>query len=127
MEITTELLMCISCLDQNNSFSAFNIDKLLKFAQFYPSDFSEWEFFILKNQLENYRLDMHDNSDFLEVKGIDELSQKLVEKNKLFILWITNYWHWHGYYRWSPLVLKEYFQRWMRWKKNQKIEWEINS
>jgi hypothetical protein len=30
MEITTELFMCMLCLDQNNSFSAFNIDKLLK-------------------------------------------------------------------------------------------------
>jgi hAT family C-terminal dimerisation region len=82
METTTELLMCMSCLDLNNSFSAFNIDKLLKLAQFYLSDFSEWELSILENQLENYRLDMHSNSDFLEVKGMDELSQKLVEKKK---------------------------------------------
>jgi hypothetical protein len=52
---------------------------LLKFAQFYPSNFSECELSILKNQLENYRLDMHDNS---EVKGIDKISQKLVEKKR---------------------------------------------
>jgi hypothetical protein len=32
METTTELLMCMSCLDPNNSFYAFNIDKLLKLA-----------------------------------------------------------------------------------------------
>jgi hypothetical protein len=86
VEIITELLMCMLCLDQNNSFSAFNIDKLHKLAQFYLSDFSEWEFSILKNQLKNYCLDMHGNSDFLEVKGMDEISQKLVEKNTLFIL-----------------------------------------
>jgi hypothetical protein len=49
METTTELFMCMSCLNQNNSFSAFNIDKLLKLAQFYPLDFSEWELSILKN------------------------------------------------------------------------------
>jgi hypothetical protein len=41
MEITTELLMYMSCLDPNNSFSAFNIDKPLKLAKFYPSNFSE--------------------------------------------------------------------------------------
>jgi hypothetical protein len=78
----------MSCLDQNNLFSAFNIDKLLKLIQFYLSNFSEWELPILKNQLENYRLDMHDNSDFLEVKRIDKLFQNLVEKKKntLFIL-----------------------------------------
>jgi hypothetical protein len=55
---------------------------LLKLAQFYLSDFSKFELYILKNQLENYRLDMHGNSDCLEVKGIDELSQNLVEKKK---------------------------------------------
>jgi hypothetical protein len=55
---------------------------LLKLAQFYLSDFSKFELYILKNQLENYRLDMHSNSDCLEVKGIDELSQNLVEKKK---------------------------------------------
>jgi hypothetical protein len=49
METTTELFMCMSYLNQNNSFSAFNIDKLLKLAQFYPLDFSEWELSILKN------------------------------------------------------------------------------
>jgi hypothetical protein len=80
MEITTKLLMCMSCLDPNNFFSAFNIDKLLKLAQFYPSNFSEWELSILENQLENYRLDMQSNNDFLEVKRMDELSQKFVEK-----------------------------------------------
>jgi hypothetical protein len=58
METTTELLICMSCLDPNIFFSTFNIDKLLKLAQFYPSDFSECEFSILENQLENYCLDM---------------------------------------------------------------------
>jgi hypothetical protein len=29
---------------------------------------------------------MHDNYDFLKVKGIDELSQKLVEKKKIHCL-----------------------------------------
>jgi hypothetical protein len=78
----------MSCLDPNNSFSAFNIDKLLKLAQFYPSDFNEWELSILENQLENYHLDMQSNIDFLEVKRMDEFSQKVVEKKKhtLFIL-----------------------------------------
>jgi hypothetical protein len=44
MKTTIKRLMCMSCLDLNNSFSAFNIDKLLKLAQFYPSDFSECGF-----------------------------------------------------------------------------------
>ncbi|XP_078178591.1 uncharacterized protein LOC144572793 [Carex rostrata] len=81
-ETTTELLMCMSCLDPNDSFSSFKKDKLLKLAQFYLSDFNQWELGTLENQLENYHLDLKSNSDFLELRGLVELSQKLVEKKK---------------------------------------------
>jgi hAT family C-terminal dimerisation region len=58
---------------------------LLKLAQFYPLDFNEWELSILENQLENYRLVMQGNIDFLEVKRMDEFSQKLMEKKKYIV------------------------------------------
>jgi hypothetical protein len=87
VETTTELLMCMSCLDPNNSFSAFNTDKLLKLAKIYPSDFSEWELSILENQLENYHLDMQSNIDFLEVKEwMNFLKSSWKRKITLFIL-----------------------------------------
>ena len=81
-ETTTELLRCIACLDPNNSFSSFNKDRLLQLAQFYPSDFNQWELTILENQLVNYHMDLQSDSDFLEVRDLVELSHKMMEKNK---------------------------------------------
>jgi hypothetical protein len=43
--------------------------------------------FYSRKSIGDYRLDMQGNSDFLEVKEMDELSQKLMKKkNTLFIL-----------------------------------------
>jgi hAT family C-terminal dimerisation region len=38
--------------------------------------------FYSRKSIRDYRLDMQGNSDFLEVKEMDELSQKLMEKKK---------------------------------------------
>jgi hAT family C-terminal dimerisation region len=81
-EINTELLICVSCLNPKNSFSSFNKDKLLQLAQFYPSDFNQFEFLILASQLENYIMDVQNDRDFLEVNNLVELSKKLVETNR---------------------------------------------
>jgi hypothetical protein len=72
----------VSCLDPKNSFSSFNKDILLQLAQFYPSDFNQFEFSILASQLENYIMDVQDDRDFLEVNNLVELSQKLIETNR---------------------------------------------
>ena len=34
------VLDCFSCLDPNNSFSKFNVDKLVRLAEIYHDDFS---------------------------------------------------------------------------------------
>jgi hypothetical protein len=47
---------------------------LLQLAQFYPSDFNQFEFSILASQLENYIMDVQDDRDFLEVNNLVELS-----------------------------------------------------
>ena len=80
-EVNTELLLCVACLNPMDSFSAFNKEKLLRLAQFYPSEFSPMELLILDNQLETYILDMRSN-EFSEVKGIGGLAEKLVETKK---------------------------------------------
>ncbi|XP_074323836.1 uncharacterized protein LOC141660747 [Apium graveolens] len=50
-ESSMELLICIACLSPNNAFSAFDKEKLLRLAQFYPSDYSSIEPTVLDNQL----------------------------------------------------------------------------
>ncbi|KAJ8900187.1 hypothetical protein K2173_024827 [Erythroxylum novogranatense] len=37
-KVNTSLLLCMACLDPKDSFSAFDMDKLIELAKFYPSD-----------------------------------------------------------------------------------------
>ncbi|XP_042412170.1 zinc finger MYM-type protein 1-like [Zingiber officinale] len=50
----TEVLTCIACLDPKDSFSQFDIGKLLHLAELYPEDFSLTDRVILEDQLETY-------------------------------------------------------------------------
>ena len=81
-EINTELLLWMVCLDPSTSFSAFNLRKLLRFAKFYPSDFSSLDIMLLEEQLEIYIEDVKYNDDFFCLKGIGKFAQKMVETNK---------------------------------------------
>ncbi|CAL9012428.1 unnamed protein product [Prunus brigantina] len=81
-EKNTELLLCMACLSPSNSFSAFDKAKLMRLAQFYPSDFSEHDLKLLEEQLENYIWDVSSNDEFIELKGITDLAQKMVETKK---------------------------------------------
>jgi hAT family C-terminal dimerisation region len=81
-KINIELLICVSCLDLKNSFSSFNKGKLLELAHLYPSDFNQFEFLILASQLENYIMDVQDETDFLEINNLVELSKKMVKTNR---------------------------------------------
>ncbi|CAN6557401.1 unnamed protein product [Malus baccata var. baccata] len=81
-EKNTELLLCVACLSPSNSFSAFDKEKLMRLAQFYPSDFSKHDLELLKEQLENYIWDMTSNSEFADLKGISDLAQKMVGSKK---------------------------------------------
>ena len=38
-EANTDLLLCMACLNPSNSFVAFDNQKLIRLAKFYPSDF----------------------------------------------------------------------------------------
>ncbi|MCH82423.1 zinc finger MYM-type protein 1-like [Trifolium medium] len=61
-EVNTELLLCVACLSPRHSFSAFDKRKLVRLAQFYPSEFSAVELLALDCQLENYFLDLKEHS-----------------------------------------------------------------
>lgn len=70
---STEPLLCMTCLDLSNSFSAFDKHKLICFAQFYPPDFSSLELIVLENQAKTYVIDMHSCDEFVELQGIGDL------------------------------------------------------
>ncbi|XP_068339219.1 uncharacterized protein [Pyrus communis] len=89
-ETNSELLLCLACLCPADSFSAFDSQKLLRLAQFYPKDFSMNELVILKIQLETYIVDMRSSIEFLGLKEIGDLAKKRFNaKNTRRIRWFT--------------------------------------
>ncbi|PIA27274.1 hypothetical protein AQUCO_08100010v1 [Aquilegia coerulea] len=74
-EVNTELLLCMACLDPRDSFVSFDKQKLLRFAEFYPADFSAME-------LMTYIIDLRANFNSLEVNGIGGLAKRMVETRK---------------------------------------------
>ncbi|XP_019251358.1 PREDICTED: uncharacterized protein LOC109230300 [Nicotiana attenuata] len=82
-EVTTELLLCVSCLNPVNSFLSFDIEKMLRLAEIYPDDFDKYSIVDLHFQLENYIVDVRDHDKrFSDLKGLGDLSKKLVETKK---------------------------------------------
>ncbi|XP_062094369.1 uncharacterized protein LOC133800427 [Humulus lupulus] len=81
-EANTELLLCVACLSPNNSFDAFDKEKLIRLAQLYPHAFSTVDLRVLEFQLQTYVDDLRSHTEFSELKGIADLSKRLVETNK---------------------------------------------
>ncbi|XP_016514335.1 uncharacterized protein LOC107831118 [Nicotiana tabacum] len=82
-EVTTELLLGVACLNPVNSFSSFDIEKILRLAKLYPDDFDKYSIVDLRFQLENYIVDVRDHDKrFSALKGLGDLSKKLVETKK---------------------------------------------
>ena len=50
-EVNTNLLLCMACLNPSNSFVAFDKEKLIRLAKFYPSDFLGTDILALDSQL----------------------------------------------------------------------------
>ncbi|XP_009787837.1 uncharacterized protein [Nicotiana sylvestris] len=80
-EVTIEFLLGVACLNPVNSFSSFNIEKILILANLYPDDFDKYSMADFRFQLENYIVQDHDNK-FFDLNGFGDLSKKLVETKK---------------------------------------------
>jgi hypothetical protein len=78
-EANSELLLCVACLSPDDSFAAFNKKKLLRLAQFYLNNFSAIQLITLDNQLETYIIEMCSSDEFITLKGITQLAEKMVE------------------------------------------------
>ncbi|XP_070665674.1 uncharacterized protein [Malus domestica] len=79
-ETSTELLICLASLSPNNSFAAFDKEKLLRLAQLYPQDFTKQDLLALEDQLDIYIHSMRSRSDFSQLQSISDLAKKMVEK-----------------------------------------------
>ncbi|XP_024632221.1 uncharacterized protein [Medicago truncatula] len=88
-EENTKLLQCVSCLSPAKSFSAFDVNKLLRMAELYPNDFVDVSEVELRRQLHNYVRNVKSDPKFAKLKGLSNLFERasdlcaiLVETNK---------------------------------------------
>nr|XP_016491480.1 PREDICTED: uncharacterized protein LOC107811123 [Nicotiana tabacum] len=82
-EETTYLLMGVACLNPVDSFSSFDIKKILRVTELYPDDFDENIMITLENQLATYIVNIRDVDErFSNLKGLSDLSEKLVKTKK---------------------------------------------
>ena len=79
VEVNTDLLLCMTRLSPNNSFLTFDKNKLIQFAKYYSKDFSDIELMLLDYQLQTYIIDVRVSKQFLGLKNIGDLAQKMVE------------------------------------------------
>ncbi|XP_039133231.1 zinc finger MYM-type protein 1-like [Dioscorea cayenensis subsp. rotundata] len=85
---STELFLLMSCLDPRDSFSKFNIQKLLRLAELYPKDFFQRiECMMLEDQLATFILRCATMMKiFTNIRDLGDFARKKVEtrKNVLF-------------------------------------------
>ncbi|CAN6586936.1 unnamed protein product [Malus baccata var. baccata] len=83
-----DIVNAMQLVGVSDSFSAFDSQKLVRFAQFYLRDFSINELVILKIQFETYVVDMRSNIEFSSLKEIGDLAKKMVQckKHKVYSL-----------------------------------------
>ncbi|CAL8152879.1 unnamed protein product [Prunus armeniaca] len=81
-KVNTELLLCMACLSPAYNFAAFDKQKILRFAQFYPQEFNDRDLMKLEDQLGLYIVDMQSNTVFSSLKGITDLAEKLVNTGR---------------------------------------------
>ncbi|XP_060183074.1 uncharacterized protein LOC132613030 [Lycium barbarum] len=82
-EETTELLHGVACLNPIDSFSSFDIQKIMRMTELYPDDFDEFSMCSLENQLANYIIDVRDiDKRFSNLNGLCDHSKRLVQTKK---------------------------------------------
>ncbi|XP_041999736.1 uncharacterized protein LOC121749213 [Salvia splendens] len=81
-EVNTDLLLCMTCFDPRDSFSAFDSEKLLRLAKYYLSEFSEVTLYELESQLDNFIFYVRTDERFSRVSGIAGLAQNMVSTRK---------------------------------------------
>ncbi|TVU39404.1 hypothetical protein EJB05_12821, partial [Eragrostis curvula] len=64
-EVSSELLVCFSCLDPRDSFSRFDIDKLARLTEIYDKDFSDDDRSYIRDQLELFLVHVSRVDDFV--------------------------------------------------------------
>jgi hypothetical protein len=69
-------------LESTKSFAAFDMNKLLRMAEFYPNDFIDVPKVAFRHQLKNYITNVRSDPKFAKLKWLSDICAKLVDTNK---------------------------------------------
>ncbi|GJW05788.1 hypothetical protein Tco_1568211 [Tanacetum coccineum] len=83
-ESSTELLENMAALSPHNSFTDFNVSKLVKLSEMYPYDFTYMERLRLPTDLAVYYLIMSNDKDFSELTSISKLASLMLKLERCF-------------------------------------------
>lgn len=81
-ELSSELLICFSCLDPRDSFSKFDVHKIARLTEIYDIDFSISDRAVIKDQLETFILHVRRVEDFIGCHDLASLAMKMVETQR---------------------------------------------
>ena len=73
-KVNSELCLCVACLYPNDSFSAFDKNKLIRLSEYYPEDFSPIDLLVLDDILETYIIDLCTDKNFERLRGLSDLA-----------------------------------------------------
>ncbi|XP_062197361.1 uncharacterized protein LOC133900270 [Phragmites australis] len=81
-EVSSELLVCLSCLHPRDSFAKFDVDKIVRLTEIYDHDFSIVERSLIRDQLKTFILHVRRVDDFKACHDLGSLAMKLIETEK---------------------------------------------
>jgi len=81
-EVSSEILVCFSCLDPKDSFSKFNVEKIARLTEIYDQDFSTIDRSNIRDQLETFILHMRRVDLFKDCQDFSSLAMKMVEHER---------------------------------------------
>jgi hypothetical protein len=81
-EVNSALLIHMACFDPKESFAGFNLESLVKLAEFYPDDFDQMQLVALRYELSIYIDNVRADERFSDLSDIGDLAKSLVDTNK---------------------------------------------
>ena len=80
--VSSEILVCFSCLDPKDSFSKFDVEKIARLTEIYDQDFSTIDRSNIRDQLETFILHMRRVDLFKDCQDFSSLAMKMVEHER---------------------------------------------
>ncbi|KAJ3697985.1 hypothetical protein LUZ61_001690 [Rhynchospora tenuis] len=78
-EVSSELLVCMASLNPRNSFSNFDVDKLVRLAEIYAEDFDIGEIALLPSQLRSFVGRVRRSQEFFGCTELPQVAEIMVK------------------------------------------------